>query len=132
LYIAVEKYFNFELNTTVAHHENLVAEDFLGVRVPLYFGFAFRLNENNLRNFLQSNRLINTKDLHIEFMTISLSESIQMLNWNTSHFHLVAWFGQFYELAATSVSNSGQNFKTRVSGNWEKIPGKTRFFRVLK
>ena len=26
-----------------------------------------------------------------------------------------------------SVTNSGQNFKTRVSGSWENKPGKTRF-----
>jgi len=30
-------------------------------------------------------------------------------------------------MVMTSVSNSGQNFKTRVSGSWEKKPG---FFQV--
>jgi len=30
----------------------------------------------------------------------------------------------------SSVSNSGQNFKTQVSGSWKKKPRKTRFFRV--
>jgi len=29
---------------------------------------------------------------------------------------------------STSVSNSGQNFKTHVSGSWEKKLGKTQFF----
>jgi len=29
---------------------------------------------------------------------------------------------------SASVSNSGQNVKTRVSGSWEKKPGKTRYF----
>jgi len=36
--------------------------------------------------------------------------------------------GHVMTLVICSVSNSGQNFETRVSGSWEKKPGKTRFF----
>jgi len=35
---------------------------------------------------------------------------------------------QICKAAPISVSNSGQNFKTRVSGSWKKNPGKNEFF----
>ena len=45
------KYFNIELKSTVAQHENLAAKGIIGVRVPLRFFFSFRLNKNNPRDF---------------------------------------------------------------------------------
>jgi len=45
------KYFNIELKSIVAQHENLAAKDIFGIRVPLRIFFSFRLNKNNPRDF---------------------------------------------------------------------------------
>jgi len=45
------KYFNIELKSIVAQHENQTATCIFGVRVPLRFFFSFRLNNNNPRDF---------------------------------------------------------------------------------
>jgi len=45
------KYFNIELKSIVAQHENLAAKDIFGIRVPLRIFFSFRSNKNNPRNF---------------------------------------------------------------------------------
>jgi len=44
-------YFNSELKSTVAQHENLAAKGIFGVSVPLRFFFSFRLNKNNPGEF---------------------------------------------------------------------------------
>jgi len=45
------KYFNIELKSIVAQHENLAAKGIFGVRVPLRLFFSFRSNKNNPRDF---------------------------------------------------------------------------------
>ena len=45
------KFFNIELKSIVAQHENLAAKGIFGVRVPLQFFISFRLNKNNPRDF---------------------------------------------------------------------------------
>ena len=45
------KYFNIELKSIVAQHENLATKGIFGVRVPLQFVFSFRLNQYNPRDF---------------------------------------------------------------------------------
>jgi len=44
------KYFNIELKSIVAQHENLAVTRIFGVRVPLRFFFSFHLNKNNPRD----------------------------------------------------------------------------------
>jgi len=65
------KYFNIELKSIVAQHENLAATRIFGVRVPLRFFFSFRLNKNNPRDFLQIISWINSKDFYIKFFVIT-------------------------------------------------------------
>jgi len=60
--------------------------------------------------------------------------SVRVFGWKTNNIVAVVRlheviFQLFLDIEIkTSVSNSGQNFKTRVSGSWEKKPGKTRVF----
>jgi len=45
------KYFNIEMKTIVAQHENLAAKGILDVRVSLQFFFSFCLSKKNSRDF---------------------------------------------------------------------------------
>jgi len=74
------KYFNIELKSIVAQHENLAAKDIFGVGVPLQFFVSFRLNKNNPAIFSQINSSTNSKDFDIKVVIITPSESILILN----------------------------------------------------
>ena len=66
---------------------------------------------------------------HIVFLTYDLA-SYLLRKSETSNFP-TRCLHEIYKDSLISVSNSGQNFKTRVSGSWEKIQ-ENPFFWVLK
>ena len=89
------KYFNIELKSIVAQHENLAAKGIFGVRVPLKFCFSFRLNKNDPAIFSQINSWTNSEDFNIKFIIITPSESILIFRWIISNSQKLACFEQF-------------------------------------
>jgi len=83
------------MKAIVEQHENLTAKGIFGVRVPLRFFFSFRLNKNNLRDFLQINSWINSEDFDIKFIIVTPSESIFICSWIITNFPKHACFKQF-------------------------------------
>jgi len=69
-------YFNIELKSIFAQHENLSAKCIIGVRVPLQFSFSFRLNKHNPAIFSQINISIYSEDFDIKFVMITPWKSI--------------------------------------------------------
>jgi len=76
------KYFNIELKSILAQHENLAAKGIFVLEHLCHFSTHFIQTKIAPAIFSKINSSTNYEDFNINIVMITLSESILILNWN--------------------------------------------------